>query len=85
MYAGIWDREAAEGQWSTMEMIVDAGADGIEKVEGLGGDAIYSTSGSVLLVYKNGTLAQLTIGNEDLDEASNKAAVRGLGSGVPKG
>jgi hypothetical protein len=82
VYAGVWDRDAAEAQWAAMQYLVDAGTPDIEKVEGLGGDAIYSTSGSVLLVRKGDTLVQLTVRNPDLDEAANKAAVVALGRAV---
>ncbi len=82
VYAGVWERAAAEQQWTTMEYLVDAGTPDMERAEGLGGDAIYSTVGSVLLVRKGDTLVQLTIRNPDLDAAANKAAVLALGRAV---
>ncbi len=82
VYAGVWDSDAAAGQWATMEMIVDGGADDVERVDGLGGDAIFSTSGAVLLVYKGDTLVQLTVRNPAFDEAATKTAVLTLGRAV---
>jgi hypothetical protein len=85
VYAGIWEMEAAEAQWSAMKYLADSGADDVERVDGLGGDAIYGTSGSVLLVYRNGTLAQLTIRSPGLDDATNKANLLELGKAVLAG
>jgi hypothetical protein len=82
VYAGIWEREAAEAQWTTMEYLVDAGTDGIERVDGLGGDAILADAGTVLLVHDGGTVVQLTVRNPDFDEAATKAAVLEVGRAV---
>jgi hypothetical protein len=82
VYAGVWDREAATQQWTTMEYLVDAGTPDMERVNDLGGDAIFSTAGAVLLVHKGDTLVQLTVRNPALDEAATKAAVLALGRAV---
>ncbi len=79
VYAGVWDSGAGLGQWEAIAYLADNGGEGIERIDGLGGDALFATQGAVLLVWKNSTLVQLTVRHPDFDEAAQRAAVIELG------
>ncbi len=82
VYAGVWVGDGGTGQWEAIKYLEENSTDVVEKVDGLGGDAMYSTQGDVLLVHKGDTLVQITVRSPGLDAAALKAAAFDVGKAV---
>jgi hypothetical protein len=57
----VWEGDAGTAMWTTMDMIVSAGGVGIERIDGLGADAIWSSGDGTLVLAKNGTTVQVAV------------------------
>ncbi|MEW6224226.1 MAG: hypothetical protein AB1627_06325 [Chloroflexota bacterium] len=60
----VWEGDMATSMWMTMDMLVGQGAEGIERADGLGADAVYSASGPAngeLILNRNGTTVQVAV------------------------
>lgn len=78
----VWSGDAATSMYTTLEMLLGANAGGIEKVDGLGADAIFSATDGTLVVSKNGTAVQVAVRIPARDPAAIKAIALDLGRQV---
>jgi hypothetical protein len=78
----VWGGDQAVSMFTTLNTLLAANADGIEGVDGLGGDAIYSAADGTLVVSKNGTAVQVAVRIQDRDPAAIKAIALDLGRQV---
>ena len=78
----VWGGDQAVGMFTTLKTLLDQNAGGIEKVDGIGADAIFSAADGTLVVSKNGTAVQVAVRIPDRDPAAIKAIALDLGRQV---
>ena len=78
----VWGGDQATAMSTTIGYLADQGGEGIERVDDLGVDAVFSASDGTLFVSKNGTAVQLAIRIPDRDPAAIKAIALDLGRQV---
>ena len=78
----VWGGDQATAMSTTIGYLADQGGEGIERVNDLGADAVFSASDGTIFVSKNGTAVQVAIRIPDRDPAAIKAIALDLGRQV---
>lgn len=76
---GIAEGETATGQFQTLAFLKDSGVEGLERIDGIGDDAIYSGDDTTLFMLKGTTGVNIFVRDDSLDAPANRDLALTLG------